>query len=49
VTGEEDGDEIGGGHARRRVAAARGGAAPDRIDPKLLSEFTDGVEVVGFD
>ena len=39
VIGEQHGDEVGGGHRRRRMARAGGVACSDRVDAELLSEL----------
>ena len=39
VLGEQHGDEVGGGHRRRRMARPCGVACPDRVDAELLSEL----------
>jgi len=39
VAREQDSGQVGGGHGRRRVAGARLGARPHRVNAQLLTEL----------
>ena len=44
MASREDGDQVGGRHARGGVARARFRAATDAVDANLLSDFAHEVE-----
>jgi hypothetical protein len=44
VAGGQDGDQVGGGHARGRMPRSRLGAGTDSIDADLLRDLTDEIE-----
>src|SRR5712664_3879382 len=47
VAGDQDRDEVGGGHRGGRVSGAGGRAAANGIDPQLLPKLTRELEIGG--
>ena len=44
MPGQQHRHQIGGRHARRRMAGPGGGAGTDRVDPQLLGELMDVIQ-----